>query len=76
MREKVLAVLCEINGEIAENQEVDLLASGIIDSYEIVNIVVELEEAFDMEIDPELVVPENFQTVDAIVKMVEGIVNQ
>lgn len=76
MKEKVLAILCEVNEKIAENQEVDLLASGIIDSYEIVNIVVELEEAFDMEIDPELVVPENFQTVDAIVKMVEGIVNQ
>lgn len=76
MKEKVLAILGEINEKIAENQEVDLLASGIIDSYEIVNIVVELEEAFDMEIDPELVVPENFQTVDAIVKMVEGIINQ
>lgn len=76
MREKILAILCEISGEISKNPEVNLLSSGIIDSFEIVNLVVELEEAFDIEIDPELVVPNNFQTLDTIVKMMEGIVNQ
>lgn len=74
MRERVLKVLCETNPEIGKNQDKDLLASGIIDSFEIVNLVVELEESFDVEIDPELVVPENFQTVDAIVALMEGIV--
>lgn len=76
MKDKILAILSGINGEISKNPEVNLLSSGIIDSFEIVNLVVELEEAFDIEIDPELVVPDNFQTLDAIVKMVEGIVNQ
>lgn len=74
MKERVLKVLCETNPEIGKNQDKDLLASGIIDSFEIVNLVVELEERFDIEIDPELVVPENFQTVDAIVALIEGIV--
>lgn len=74
MREKVLEVLCEMNPEIGKNTDKDLLATGIIDSFEIVNLVVELEEAFDMEIDPELVIPENFRTVDAIVALVEKIV--
>lgn len=76
MREKVIEILCEINNEIKDNLEVDLLAAGFIDSFEIVNLVVELEEAFDMEIDPELVVPENFQTVDAIVELVENIIGE
>ncbi len=76
MREKVIGILCEVNNEIKNNLNVDLLAAGIIDSYEIVNLVVELEEAFDIEIDPELVIPENFQSVDAIVKLVENIVGE
>lgn len=76
MREKVIEILCEVNNKIKNNLEVDLLASGIVDSYEIVNIVVEIEEALDIEIDPELVIPENFQTVDAIVKLVESIVGE
>lgn len=76
MREKVIEVLCEINSEIRENLDVDLLASGIIDSYEMVNLVVELEENFDIEIDPEYVVPENFHNIDAIVKLIESIVGE
>lgn len=76
MGEKVIEVLCGVNSEIGKNLDVDLLAAGIIDSFEIVNLVVELEEAFEIEIDPELVIPENFQTVDAIVKLVESIVGE
>ena len=74
MREKVLDVLCGVNAEIRKNEDKDLLAAGLIDSFEIVNLVVELEEAFDIEIDPELVVPENFQTVDKIVALIDRII--
>lgn len=76
MREKIIELLCEVNDELRKDLNVDLLASGIIDSFEIVNLVVDLEELFEIEIDPELVVPENFQTVDAIVKLVENIVSE
>ena len=74
MREKVLDVLCGVNAEIRKNEDKDLLAAGLIDSFEIVNLVVELEETFDIEIDPELVVPENFQTVDKIVALIDRII--
>lgn len=69
MKERVLAVLQGVNQNIVDG--VDLIAGGIIDSFEVVNIVVELETEFDIEIDPEDVVAENFSTVDAIVKLVE-----
>lgn len=73
MREKVLAALCKVNPKIANNVEADLLEMGLIDSFEIVNVVMELESAFNIEIDPELINPDNFQTVDAIVGMMEKI---
>ena len=69
-----MEVLCQVNPKIADHVEDDLLETGLIDSFEIVNVVMELEGTLNIEIDPELVTPENFQTVDAIVKLIESIV--
>ncbi len=72
MKEKVLKILKEVNPNIADG--IDLIATGVIDSFEVVNIVMELEEAFEIEIDAELVIAENFQTVDKIVALLEKLV--
>ena len=74
MKEKVLNVLKGINPAIKEG--VNLLDEGIIDSFEVANIVMELEEAFEVEIDAEEVIAENFTTVDAIVVLVERMISQ
>lgn len=73
MREKIIEVLKTENDEIVEDMERDLLASGVLDSFDIVNLVVALEEALDINIDVEMVSPENFQTAQSIIRMVEGI---
>ena len=49
MKSKILQVLRECNEEIIEEMDRDLLASGILDSFDIVNMVIELEEAFDIQ---------------------------
>ena len=74
MKEKILEVLREVNEEILEDTERDLLATGILDSFDIVNMVVELEEAFDIVIDVDLVTPDNFRTDDSIIKVMENII--
>lgn len=73
MREKILEVLKEQNEEIVEDLDRDLLTSGILDSFDIVNLVVMLEEALSINIDVEMVTPENFQTAGSIIRMLEGI---
>lgn len=73
MKEKVLEALSQVIDDIESHQDEDLLAKGIIDSFDIVNIVVELEDAFGIEIDAEYVIPENFKSVDAITELVENI---
>lgn len=69
MKEKVLEILKEVNPAIEDG--VNLISEGLVSSYEIVNIVMELEEAFEIEIDAEEVIAENFETIDAIVALVE-----
>lgn len=71
IREKVLDAICEVNDGIMENQDKDLLLNDVIDSFDIVAMMVELEDAFDIEIDAEDVTPENFKTVDSIIEVVE-----
>lgn len=73
MEERVINVLKEVGVDISDNININLLKSGRIDSYEIVNLVVELEDEFDIEIDPELVIPENFETLSAICNLIREI---
>ena len=49
----------------------DLLGSGIIDSMGVIKLVVFLEKTFGIVVADEDVVPENFQSLNCIVKFVE-----
>lgn len=73
MKEKIINVLEEFNEEIVEDMERDLLAFGIMDSFDIVKLVVELETAMEITIDVDMITPENFRTATEIVRLVEEI---
>lgn len=69
MREQILEILYEVDERIEEG--IDLIEEGIINSFVIVNIIMELEDAFGIEIDAEEVVAENFESVEKIIQLVE-----
>lgn len=73
MREQILEILTGINPEIEDIINEDLLESGLFDSFEIINIVMALEDCFHIEIDPELIVPDNFRTVDSMMALIKSI---
>lgn len=76
MKSKIIEVLSNYNEEITEDMNRDLFASDILDSFDIVKLVVELEETLGIEIDIDDVSPENFQTADAIIALVLSIVDK
>ncbi len=50
--------------------DLPLMESGIIDSLGIFTLIMFVEEAFGVKVEPEEVVLENFKTIDAITRMV------
>ena len=73
MREKIIAVVEDTNPEVSKYQGNDMMREGVIDSFEVIDIVTALEDEFDMEIDASLVGADNFRNMDSIVEMMEGI---
>ena len=51
--------------------ETGLIDNGILDSFDIVSLVTALNDAYDIEIKPNNLVPENFNSRDAILALVE-----
>ncbi len=76
MKEKIIKILEEIKPEVSFAEEQHLISDGILSSMEIVQFVMELSEEFDIEISPMEIVPENFESVDAIANLVEKCLNE
>ena len=69
--ETVLEILAKVKPNVGFKNATAIVDDGLLDSMDIVMLVGELNDEFDIEIQVTDLVPENFNTVDAIVKMVE-----
>jgi len=68
----ILDILQEMHPEVDDFEQIsDLVHGGTLDSLNIVMLIAELSENFDIEIPPQEIVYENFDSVDGLVKMVE-----
>lgn len=76
MEEKVLEILEEYCEEALTYEGDNMMEEGIIDSFTVINIVSELEDAFDIEIDAKYVVAENFKNKAAILELVERLLEE
>lgn len=67
MQEKIADLLRDINGkEQISDFNMDLFENDMLDSLGIAQLVAALEENFNVEIDPEDILPENFSTINEI----------
>ncbi len=69
MKEKIIEIIEDITGEVVE-EDTDLIEEGILDSFDIVSLLLELEEAFDIKIDVAELLPENFKSVNTIENLI------
>ena len=69
--EDLLRILNEIDDSIDWENEAALIDDRLLDSFGVISLVSELEDAFDIELEASEIVPENFNSVEAIWKMIE-----
>ena len=70
MREKILEILSGIRSDIDFENSTKLIDDGLLESLDIVSIVGEFNDEFDIEISVEDLLPENFNSVDAMVELI------
>lgn len=73
--EKLLEILEGIRPDVDFVQEKSLIDDGILDSFDVVSIISELNDAYDISIRITELKPENFNSVEAIMNMVNKLKN-
>lgn len=68
--EELMNILNGIRPDVDFETAVNLVTDGILDSFDIVSIVAEVNETFDVDIYAEDLVPENFDTAKAIYELI------
>lgn len=67
---RLVNILQSLHPEVDMLREKKLIDSGILDSFDIVTIVAEVDGAYGVVIPPEELTPENFNSVQALYGLV------
>ena len=70
MKEQVMKILEELRPDVDFTKETALIDDGVLDSFDIVSLVGELNDNFNIEINVDDLLPENFNSADAMVELV------
>lgn len=71
MKEKVLEILSNIRPEFDFTEDVNFIEEGMLDSFDIVTLVSDIDSTFGISIDGVDIVPENFSSVDSIINLLK-----
>ncbi len=69
--EQLMTILTELRPDVDFASETALVTDSVLDSFDILSLVTELEDAFDITIRPAELIPEHFDSAAAIWEMVE-----
>ena len=77
MKEEVLEIIIKLTGyeDLRSNINMDLIEEDILDSLAFIQLISELEEKYDIEIQPTQVSADTWRSVDGIVEMVKEKIN-
>ena len=69
--EELLKILKEIRPDVDFENETKLIDNEILDSFDIISIVGELNVHYDIEINVEDLEPDNFNTAQAMLELIQ-----
>lgn len=69
--EELLEILNELHDDIDYMTEEKLVDDKLFDSFDLITLVTELSDAFDIEITAKEFIPENFNSAQALWRMIQ-----
>jgi acyl carrier protein len=69
MEDRIIKILNEIRPEFDFSNGNDFISYGMLDSFDIIRLVVELDKEFGISIDGIDIVPDNFKNVTSISRL-------
>ena len=74
--EELLEILQDLHPDVDFEKEDKLIDSLILDSFDIVTLISEIGERFEVTISAEHIVPENFNSAKALYALIEKLQNE
>lgn len=68
--DKVIEILESVKPGVDYKNEKSLVDNGILESFDIITIISKLNDEFDIEFSVNVVIPENFNSAEALYKTV------
>ena len=69
MKNKIITLLTEIRPEFDYSESDNFIEDGMLDSFDIVSLVVSLDTEFGISIDGLDILPENFSNINNIIQL-------
>lgn len=69
--EKLLEILNDLHPDIDFEAEKSLIDDGILDSMDIISLISEISEEYDVTITAKDIIPENFNSAKALYELIE-----
>lgn len=76
IRDEILELLQELHEDIDFEAETKMVDDKVLDSFDLVSLVTELGDAFDVEITARDFVAENFNSVDSLADMIVRLIDE
>jgi acyl carrier protein len=71
MKKKIISILSELRPEFDFTEEINFIEEGMLDSFDVVNLVDEIENQFGIKINGTDIIPENFSSISSIAAVIE-----
>ncbi|MBP5262678.1 MAG: acyl carrier protein [Clostridiales bacterium] len=69
--DEIVAILKELHPDVDYDTNTSLVDDRIIDSFDIISIVAEIDDRLDVQIPAEEIIPENFNSAAALAALVK-----
>ena len=73
MKERVLAILKDLRPDLDFEKENSLISDGVLESFDLIQLIALLEDEFGIEIGNRYVTTENFDSLERITSLMENL---